>query len=107
MRRQLNQVGLGWLYVDLDGVTGNSSLRHSATSCDAFWLAPCTSVRSRIGHQYEAAPRRMPPAKLLPVCQNAPRVAKVLAELEDEFPDGEEHYRVHVAKLRPEHFVFD
>lgn len=33
------------------------------------------------------------------------RVPVDMAELEDEFPDGELHYRVPVDRLRPEHFV--
>lgn len=33
------------------------------------------------------------------------RVPDELAELEDEFPDGEQHYRVKVELLRPEHFI--
>lgn len=33
------------------------------------------------------------------------RVPAHLARLDDEFPDGELHYRVRVADLRPEHFV--
>lgn len=33
------------------------------------------------------------------------RVPEDLASLEDEFPDGEQHYRVAVGALRPEHFV--
>ncbi len=33
------------------------------------------------------------------------RVPEAMAELDDEFPDGEQHYRVKVALLRPEHFV--
>lgn len=33
------------------------------------------------------------------------RVPVQLAELEDEFPDGEQHFRVHVQDLRVEHFV--
>lgn len=35
------------------------------------------------------------------------RVPEDLAELDDEFPDGELHYRVRVSRLRPEHFVTD
>ncbi|MGV8846512.1 MAG: hypothetical protein ACOH1Y_17220 [Propionicimonas sp.] len=35
------------------------------------------------------------------------RVPSDLADLEDEFPDGEQHYRVRVSALRPEHFVHD
>ena len=35
------------------------------------------------------------------------RIPRYLAELEDEFPDGEQHYRVMVADLRPEHFIDD
>lgn len=33
------------------------------------------------------------------------RVPASLAVLDDEFPDGEQHYRVPGAALRPEHFV--
>lgn len=33
------------------------------------------------------------------------RVPAEIAELEDEFPDGEQHYRVRVDALRAEHFV--
>lgn len=33
------------------------------------------------------------------------RVPEHLAELDDEFPDGEKHFRVKVLRLRPEHFV--
>jgi hypothetical protein len=33
------------------------------------------------------------------------RVPLGLAELEDEFPDGEQHYRVRVVDLLPEHFI--
>lgn len=33
------------------------------------------------------------------------RVPEHLAELEDEFPDGELHYRVPARALRPEHFI--
>lgn len=33
------------------------------------------------------------------------RIPETLAELEDEFPDGEQHFRVHVAQLAPNHFV--
>ncbi|MDT0442303.1 hypothetical protein [Streptomyces johnsoniae] len=33
------------------------------------------------------------------------RVPEELAEIDDEFPDGEQHYRVKVARLRPEHFI--
>jgi hypothetical protein len=35
------------------------------------------------------------------------RVPEHLAELDDEFPDGEEHYRVHKDSLAPHHFVED
>jgi hypothetical protein len=35
------------------------------------------------------------------------RVPEDLAELDDEFPSGELHYRVDVRRLRPEHFVSD
>lgn len=35
------------------------------------------------------------------------RVPEHLAELEDEFPDGEQHYRVHRDALKPHHFVED
>lgn len=35
------------------------------------------------------------------------RVPESLARLDDEFPDGEEHYAVKVDALRPEHFVRD
>lgn len=35
------------------------------------------------------------------------RIPAALAELEDEFPDGERHYRVRAALLRPEHFIVD
>lgn len=35
------------------------------------------------------------------------RVPVAIAELEDEFPDGEEHYRVRAVLLRPEHLVDD
>jgi hypothetical protein len=34
-------------------------------------------------------------------------VPEHLAEIEDEFPDGEEHYRVHPGHLQPHHFVED
>lgn len=33
------------------------------------------------------------------------RVPDHLAELEDEFPNGEQHYRVKVSSLAPEHFI--
>ncbi|MGQ0632474.1 MAG: Fic/DOC family protein [Sporichthyaceae bacterium] len=33
------------------------------------------------------------------------RVPAHLAELDDEFPDGEQHFRIRVGDLRPEHFV--
>jgi 8-oxo-dGTP pyrophosphatase MutT (NUDIX family) len=33
------------------------------------------------------------------------RVPRHLAEMEDEFPSGEEHYRVHPNRLEPHHFV--
>lgn len=33
------------------------------------------------------------------------RVPHHLAEIEDEFPSGEEHYRVHPSKIEPHHFV--
>lgn len=33
------------------------------------------------------------------------RVPAELAELDDEFPDGEQHYRVHIDRLQPQHFV--
>lgn len=29
-----------------------------------------------------------------------------LAEIDDEFPDGEQHYRVKVSAIRPEYFRF-
>jgi hypothetical protein len=32
------------------------------------------------------------------------KVPEHLAELDDEFPSGEQHYRVPVGRLRPEHF---
>lgn len=35
------------------------------------------------------------------------RVPEHLAEIEDEFPSGEEHYRVHPHQLQPHHFVED
>jgi hypothetical protein len=35
------------------------------------------------------------------------RVPVELAEIDDEFPDGEQHYRVKVSALRPEHFVLE
>lgn len=35
------------------------------------------------------------------------RVPEHAAELEDEFPSGEEHYRVHPRNLQPHHFVED
>jgi hypothetical protein len=35
------------------------------------------------------------------------RVPEHLAEIEDEFPDGEEHYRVRPGHLQPHHFVED
>ena len=35
------------------------------------------------------------------------RVPESLAELEDEFPDGEQHFRVLIGLLRPEHLVQD
>lgn len=35
------------------------------------------------------------------------RVPEGLAELDDEYPDGELHYRVRVSALRPEHFITD
>ena len=35
------------------------------------------------------------------------RVPAHLAELDDEFPDGEQHYRVDTRKLRRQHFVED
>lgn len=33
------------------------------------------------------------------------RVPASLAELDDEFPDGEQHYRIFCKLLAPEHFV--
>lgn len=33
------------------------------------------------------------------------RVPVDLATLDDEFPDGEQHYAVHVARLKAEHFI--
>lgn len=35
------------------------------------------------------------------------RVSKNMAQLDDEFPDGEQHYRIPVSQLKPEHFVND
>ncbi|MCX4799669.1 NAD(+)--rifampin ADP-ribosyltransferase [Streptomyces sp. NBC_01242] len=35
------------------------------------------------------------------------RVPEHLAQLDDEFPSGEQHYQVHNKDLRPEHFVDD
>jgi hypothetical protein len=35
------------------------------------------------------------------------RVPEHLAEIDDEFPSGEEHYRVHPGHLQPHHFVED
>lgn len=32
-------------------------------------------------------------------------VPEQVAELEDEFPDGDQHFRLRVGDLRPEHFV--
>jgi hypothetical protein len=32
------------------------------------------------------------------------RVPEHLAELDDEFPDGEQHYKMRTRDLRPEHF---
>lgn len=33
------------------------------------------------------------------------RVEAFLADLDDEFPDGEEHYRIRVDRIRPDHVV--
>lgn len=33
------------------------------------------------------------------------RVPAHLAELDDEFPSGEQHYRIDARRLRPEHFI--
>lgn len=33
------------------------------------------------------------------------RVPQIMIELDDEFPDGEQHYRVKVAQLRSYHFI--
>jgi hypothetical protein len=33
------------------------------------------------------------------------RVPENVAELDDEFPSGEQHYRVHPRHIKPEHFV--
>jgi GNAT superfamily N-acetyltransferase len=33
------------------------------------------------------------------------RVPEHLAELDDEFPDGEQHYKIHNRHLKPQHFV--
>jgi hypothetical protein len=35
------------------------------------------------------------------------RIPLHLAELDDEFPSGELHYRVDVRRLRPDHFIID
>lgn len=35
------------------------------------------------------------------------RVPQFMIELDDEFPDGEQHYSVKVILLRPEHFIID
>jgi hypothetical protein len=33
------------------------------------------------------------------------RVPVEMADLEDEFPDGEQHYRVRPQRIRPEHII--